>query len=239
MPELRLVKHYHDDAGYISALAQRVNDHWMVHGRPDKLVLSFHGVPQRSLALGDPYHCECLKTGRLLAERLKLREDFGRRHLPEPLRQGRMAAALHRADAGGTGARQGIARVDVMCPGFMADCLETLEEIDQEARAAYLVAGGKGFGYIPCLNDQHEWIAALAGIAIRHLQGWDTAPANADAPELQVQRRRASTPARHAERLGFGPLRRFIAERDSRRFSSRAPPLQRAVHPMQSQVRKT
>ncbi|MDQ6684870.1 MAG: ferrochelatase, partial [Pseudomonadota bacterium] len=76
LPELRFVKHYHDDAGYIAALAKRVNDHWMMHGRPDKLVLSFHGLPRRSLTLGDPYHCECLKTARLLGERLSVRDGF-------------------------------------------------------------------------------------------------------------------------------------------------------------------
>ena len=80
----------------------------------------------------------------------------------------------------------------MICPGFPADCLETLEEIDQEARAAFLAAGGKQFGYIPCLNDQHEWIAALAGIAVRHLQGWDTAPTGPEADDrLEAQRRRA------------------------------------------------
>ena len=103
LPELRFVKHYHDDPGYIGALARRVSDHWMTHGRPDRLVLSFHGLPKRSLTLGDPYHCECLKTGRLLAERLKLREDERGGHVPEPVRQGRVAEALHRADAGRAG----------------------------------------------------------------------------------------------------------------------------------------
>ena len=90
-------------------------------------------------------------------------------------------------------AQDRVSRVDVMCPGFVADCLETLEEIDQEVRAAYVSAGGKGFGYIPCLNDQHAWIAALAGIAIRHMQGWDTtAPTEADALALQARRKRAT-----------------------------------------------
>jgi protoporphyrin/coproporphyrin ferrochelatase len=190
VPELRFVKHYHDDAGYIGALAQRVNDHWMVHGRPDKLVLSFHGLPQRSLALGDPYHCECLATGRLLGERLKLRDDtvvvtfqsrFGKAEWLKPYTEPTLVAL----------AKGRISRVDVMCPGFVSDCLETLEEIDQEVRGAYGAAGGQGFGYIPCLNDQHAWIAALAEIAIRHMQGWDTARVAADTPDLQAQRRRA------------------------------------------------
>ena len=191
LPEIRFVKHYHDDAGYVDALSRRVTEHWRVNGRPDRLVLSFHGLPRRSLTLGDPYHCECLKTGRLLAETLKVREDFvavtfqsrfGKAEWLQPYTEPTLVAL----------AKAGVGRVDVFCPGFTSDCLETLEEIDQEARAAFLAAGGKHFGYIACLNDQHEWIAALAGVASRHLEGWDTAPAAADAADgLEAQRRRA------------------------------------------------
>lgn len=187
-PELRFVNHYHDDAGYIDALAARVRGHWMKEGRGDKLVLSFHGLPARSLALGDPYHCECHKTARLLAERLGLAKDewlvtfqsrFGKARWLEPYTEPTLVAL----------ARQGMTRVDVMCPGFAGDCLETLEEIAQEARDAFLGAGGRGFSYIPALNDQHEWIAALAALAMRHLQGWDvTTP---DTAALEAQRQRA------------------------------------------------
>ena len=154
-PELRFVNHYHDDAGYIAALAKRDTDHWQSHGRPDKLVLSFHGVPRRTLLLGDPYHCECLKTARLLGERLGLGKDdmlitfqsrLGRAEWLQPYTEPTLIAL----------AQQGVKRVDVMCPGFTSDCLETLEEIDQEAREAFLHAGGKEFHYLPCLNDQHE-----------------------------------------------------------------------------------
>jgi ferrochelatase len=171
LPEFRFVNHYHDDSGYVEALARRVSDHWMVNGRPDKLVLSFHGVPKRTLLLGDPYHCECQKTARLLAERLQLtpadmvvtfQSRFGKAQWLQPYTEPTLSAL----------AREGVKRVDVMCPGFSADCLETLEEINQEARAAFLGAGGAQFEYIPCLNDQHEWIAALAALAMRHLQGW-------------------------------------------------------------------
>lgn len=190
VPELRFVKHYHDDPGYIGALAKRLDDHWMMHGRPDKLVLSFHGLPRRTLELGDPYHCECLKTGRLLAERMKLRDDamvvtfqsrFGKAEWLQPYTAPTLVAL----------AQKGVGRVDVMCPGFAADCLETLEEIDQEARATFLGAGGKAFGYVPCLNDQHEGIAALADIAIRHMQGWQHSPADGDRDALERQRQRA------------------------------------------------
>jgi protoporphyrin/coproporphyrin ferrochelatase len=188
-PELRFVNRYHDDAGYIEALVRRVRSHWTIHGRGERLVLSFHGVPERSLHLGDPYHCECHVTARLLGERLGLAKGelmvtfqsrFGKAKWLTPYTEPTLVAL----------ARQGVKRVDVMCPGFVTDCLETLEEIDQEARAAYLAAGGESFHYIPCLNDQHEWVAALAAIAQRHLQGWPTT-ATADEQALAAQRARA------------------------------------------------
>ncbi|HEY9238416.1 MAG TPA: ferrochelatase [Burkholderiaceae bacterium] len=189
VPELRFVARYHDDAGYIGALARRVEDHWMAHGRPDKLLLSFHGVPRRTLTLGDPYHCECLKTARLLGERLRLGKDdmvvtfqsrLGRAEWLQPYTEPTLIAL----------AKRGVRRVDVLCPGFTSDCLETLEEIDQEGRAAFLAAGGAEFHYLPCLNDQHEWIAALAAVAIRHMQGWPTTTAE-DPAALAQQRQRA------------------------------------------------
>lgn len=174
VPAFRFVQRYHDDPGYIAALAKRANDHWMAHGRPDKLVLSFHGVPKRTRVLGDPYHDECQTTARLLIERLGLKPDqvlvtfqsrLGRAEWLQPYTEPTLIEL----------AKRGVQRVDVMCPGFTSDCLETLEEIDQEGRAAFLSAGGREFNYLPCLNDQHEWIAALAAIAINHLQGWPTA----------------------------------------------------------------
>ncbi len=189
VPELRFVNRYHDDPGYIAALAKRVEDHWMSHGRPDKLLLSFHGVPRRTLALGDPYHCECLKTARLLGERLRLGKDdmvvtfqsrLGRAEWLQPYTEPTLISL----------AKQGIKRVDVLCPGFTSDCLETLEEIDQEGRAAFLQAGGQEFNYLPCLNDQHEWIAALAAVAIHHMQGWPTTVAD-DPVAREQQRQRA------------------------------------------------
>ncbi|MGA0609190.1 ferrochelatase [Caldimonas sp. KR1-144] len=189
IPELRFVNHYHDDEGYIRALAKRIETHWMTHGRGERLVLSFHGVPERTLRLGDPYHCECHKTARLLGERLGLAPErvlvtfqsrFGRAKWLEPYTEPTLVGL----------ARAGVKHVDIACPGFTSDCIETLEEIDMEARAAFLGAGGSEFGYIPCLNDQHEWIAALSAIAIRHLQGWPTQDAP-DAQALQAQAERA------------------------------------------------
>ncbi|SEA12052.1 ferrochelatase [Variovorax sp. YR216] len=173
VPEFRFVNDYHDDAGYIDALVHSVMRHWQHNGRPDQLVMSFHGIPARNIRLGDPYHAQCVVTARLLAERLQLTPDeyrvtfqsrFGRAKWLEPYTE----PTLRELGA------KGVKRVDVMCPGFPADCLETLEEIAMEGREAFLQAGGKEFNYIPCLNDSHAWITALAGIAERHLAGWPT-----------------------------------------------------------------
>jgi ferrochelatase len=172
VPELRFVNRYHDDAGYIDALAQRIEAHWHDHGRGDQLVMSFHGVPERTLKLGDPYHCECYKTARLLAERLGLSPEhyrvtfqsrFGKAKWLEPYTEPSVR----------TLARSGVKRVDVVCPGFTSDCLETLEEIAMEVREAFLTEGGEVFHYIPCLNAEPRWIEALAGIARQHLSGWN------------------------------------------------------------------
>jgi ferrochelatase len=146
-------------------------------------------VPKRTLLLGDPYHCECLKTARLVAERLGLpREDlvvtfqsrFGKAEWLQPYTEPTLVAL----------AQGGVKRVDILCPGFVTDCLETLEEIAMEAREAFLGAGGQEFNYLSCLNDQHEWIAALSDIVQNHLQGWDTRSAP-DPVALAAQRERA------------------------------------------------
>ena len=179
VPELRFVNHYHDDPGYIDALARTVQTHWKHHGPPDKLVMSFHGVPERTLQLGDPYHCESHKTARLLAERLGLQKDdwqltfqsrFGKAKWLQPYTEPTLIEM----------AKAGVGRVDVICPGFTGDCLETLEEINQEAREAFLHAGGKEFHYIACLNDSTPWITALSHIAQQHLSGWPVQPDSAD-----------------------------------------------------------
>ncbi|MDO8906825.1 ferrochelatase [Hydrogenophaga sp.] len=189
LPEFRFVNRYHDDAGYINALAKRVRAHWMHHGQAEQLVMSFHGVPERTLDLGDPYHCECHKTARLLAERLGLAKErykvtfqsrFGKAKWLEPYTEPTLIAL----------GEQGVKRVDVICPGFTSDCLETLEEISMEAREAFLHAGGEEFHYIDCLNDSPDWIRALADLTERHLQGWPTKQAD-DPMELRESRERA------------------------------------------------
>ncbi|SPE19996.1 Ferrochelatase [Burkholderiales bacterium] len=173
LPELRWIRGFHDDAGYVEALRRSVGAHWDAHGRPDKLLISFHGLPRRNLDLGDPYHCECVTTGRLLAEALELQpreyavsfqSRFGRARWLEP----------YTADTLRALARQGAGRVDVICPGFVADCLETLEEIALEARREFLTSGGRELRYIPCLNESPRFIGALADLVERHSQGWPT-----------------------------------------------------------------
>jgi len=187
IPELRFVNRYHDDRGYLRALAGSIERQWQAHGRPDHLVLSFHGVPERTLHLGDPYHCECHKTARLLAEWLGLdrtqytvtfQSRFGKAKWLEPYTEPTLVAM----------AKGGLQRVDVACPGFTSDCLETLEEIAQEARDAFLAAGGKQFRYLPCLNADDAWITALGGIAERHLAGWPTQ--EAEDPQVLAQRKK-------------------------------------------------
>lgn len=173
LPELRFVNRYHDDPGYLQALALSIQRHWQDHGQPQRLVMSFHGVPQRTLQLGDPYYCECQKTARLLAERLGLtapqyqvtfQSRLGRARWLQPYTEPSLIAL----------AQAGVKRVDVVCPGFTSDCLETLEEIDIEARQAFLQAGGEAFHYIACVNDDPNWIDALGQLSLRHLAGWPT-----------------------------------------------------------------
>ncbi len=175
-PEIRTVRSFADDSGYIEALANNVREHWVKNPRQTdsyRLIMSFHGVPRYTLDKGDPYHCECQKTGRLLAEALDLCADeyqicfqsrFGRAEWLKPY------TAPTLAELG----KKGIERVDILCPGFPSDCLETLEEIAMEGKAEFLQAGGKDYRYIPCLNERDDWIRALAGIAARHFQGWPT-----------------------------------------------------------------
>lgn len=186
-PEVRFVKHYHDHPAYIDALAQGIERHWANHGRGEKLVMSFHGVPQRTLELGDPYHCECYKTARLLQERLGLdpsavkvtfQSRLGRAQWLQPYTEPSLVQM----------AKEGVKRVDVVCPGFIADCLETLEEVAIECKLAYLNAGGEQFSYIGCLNDDPAWVEALHHIAQEHCAGW---PSSTDKAKRMASRQAA------------------------------------------------
>ena len=171
VPAIRSIKHYHDHPAYIAALAQSVRQHWAENGKPDKLIMSFHGVPRYTLNKGDPYHCECHKTGRLLAEALGLEKNqylicfqsrFGRAEWLKPY----LAATLQELG------KQKLGRVDVICPGFSSDCLETLEEIAMEGKATFIKSGGGELHYIPALNERESWIDAMCDIALENLQGW-------------------------------------------------------------------
>ncbi|MBY4594403.1 ferrochelatase [Ottowia caeni] len=169
VPELHMLNRFHDDPGYIRALARQVSGYWQSHGRPNKLMMSFHGIPERSVKLGDPYQRECLETAKLLAERLALKSDdyvvcfqsrFGKAKWLEPYTDETLRAL----------GQQGVGRVDVVCPGFVSDCLETLEEISMEGQEIFKEAGGQEFHYIPCLNDSPSWVAALTELIIPSLR---------------------------------------------------------------------
>jgi len=183
-PAIRTIKHFHDDAGYIKALTANINEYWMKNGRPEKLLMSFHGLPKYTLEKGDPYHCECLKTGRLLAEELGLGKEqyavtfqsrFGKAEWLQPY----TSATLKQWGS------EKLKRVDVVCPGFVADCLETLEEIAMEGKEEFQHAGGGEYHYIPCLNARDDWMHALTDLVMDNLQGWLITP---DAAELERSR---------------------------------------------------
>jgi len=163
IPELHLVKHYHDTPDYIDALAESITEHWQEKDRAEKLLFSFHGIPQAYFEAGDPYYCECHKTARLLAEKLNLNEKdwmltFQSRFGPKEWLKPYTDVTLKEL------ANSGVKNVDVVCPGFSADCLETLEEINMRYREAFLVAGGKKFSYIPALNERPAHINTLVNI---------------------------------------------------------------------------
>jgi ferrochelatase len=195
LPDLRFVSHYHDDPGYIAACATQIRSFWEQHGRRGRLVLSYHGIPRRYLLNGDPYHCECHKTSRLIADALGLgpgeylttfQSRFGREEWLQPYTDETLQALP----------RDGIDAVQVFCPGFAVDCLETLEEIAEENRELFLEAGGAAFDYIPCLNAEVPHIDALEALIRRQLHGW---PLATEAEEAGA-RRQAAAQAMGAER---------------------------------------
>lgn len=171
VPETRTILQYHDCPAYIRALASTIRDLWAKEGEPELLVTSYHGIPKRYFLNGDPYHCQCHKTTRLLAEELGLPENrylvtfqslFGREEWLQPYTDVTLAAM----------ARSGTKKVDVICPGFSVDCLETIDEIGRENREVFLEAGGESFRFIPCLNDRPEHIDFLVELIRSNLGGW-------------------------------------------------------------------
>jgi ferrochelatase len=171
VPALRFIDNYHDHPDYIGALALSIRAYQAEHGTPDKLLFSYHGVPKRYCDQGDPYLCHCHNTTRLVAELLDLGEDsymtvfqsrFGREEWLQPYTDETLKGLPG----------EGVKSVQVICPGFSVDCLETLEEIGEENRDYFLEAGGSEFGYIPCLNSDPGHITALAQVLEEELAGW-------------------------------------------------------------------
>ena len=171
LPGLRFISAYHDHPRYIAAVADSIRAHWATHGRAQKLILSYHGMPKRYLMEGDPYHCQCHKTSRLIGEALELSEGemmttfqsrFGREEWLQPYTDETLEALPG----------NGVTAVQVVCPGFSADCLETIEEIGMENRDTFLESGGTRYEYIPCLNAETDHLDALTEMINEELQGW-------------------------------------------------------------------
>ncbi len=174
IPELRMVAGYHTEPGYIGALAASIRDAWKERPAAEKLVFSFHGVPRRHLIAGDPYHCFCHATARLVAAELGLAEErwitvfqsrFGREEWLRPYADQSLQAW----------AKGGLKTVDIVCPGFSADCLETLEEMAETNRDLFLESGGQDLRYIAALNDRADHVEFLAHLVERHTAGWPEA----------------------------------------------------------------
>jgi ferrochelatase len=187
IPELRTINSYHDDPAYIAALAASVREHWAEHGRGEHLMMSFHGIPQRYFRAGDPYYCHCQKTARLLAEALQMPADgytvcfqsrFGREPWLSPYTDQQVTAL----------ATSGVKTLDVICPGFSADCLETLEEIAMQNRDTFVEAGGAQLRYIAALNDRDDHVAVYRQLAMNALTGWLADAEGAEAIAARQQR---------------------------------------------------
>ena len=171
VPEFRFISHYHDARGYIAAQAQNIREYWDQHGRGERLLFSFHGLPKDNLTQGDPYHCQCQKTARLIATSLDLDDDdwtiafqsrVGRAEWLRPYTDETIAEL----------GRSGLQRLDVVCPGFAADCLETLEEIAMQNAALFKTSGGDSLNYIPALNARDDHVAFLIRLIEKHVAGW-------------------------------------------------------------------
>ena len=174
LPDFRFMTHYHDHPQFIKTVAERIRKFWQEHGQPDKLILSYHGVPLKYLQKGDPYHCECHKTSRLIATELGLDKSqymttfqsrFGREEWLQPYTDMTLKSLPE----------QGVKSVHVVCPGFSADCLETIEEIGEENREYFMEAGGQDYHYIPALNAEDDHLDLLYTLVTSELSGWSLA----------------------------------------------------------------
>ncbi len=186
LPEMRMITQYHDDEKYIEALANSIKKQWSDNERGELLLFSFHGIPVRYINNGDPYFCHCQKTARLVAEKLGLKADewkvvFQSRFGREPWLEPYCSVTLQELP------KAGVKSVDLICPGFAADCLETLEEIQMENKDLFIEAGGETFNYIPCLNDNNDHIDALCELLTRHMSGWPETMPNRDPDQIVAE----------------------------------------------------
>lgn len=196
VPELRFIGQYHDHSGYINCLVASVREHWQAHGQGEKLLFSFHGTPEAYLLKGDPYHCQCQKTARLVAEQLELTDDAWQVTFQSRFGKAKWLQPYTIATLGQYG-KQGVRKVDVICPGFSADCLETLEEIEGENAIAFQDAGGESLRYIPALNAREDHLNMLTDLLLQHAQGWPETTNQAQRAGASTQRRAQALGAKH------------------------------------------
>ena len=198
VPETRFVNEYHAEPGYIAALAASVREHWQQRGRGEHLLMSFHSMPKKYFEQGDPYFCKCQKTARLLAEELGLLEGewsltfqsrFGFQEWLRP----------YTDDVVRELARSGVKRLDVVCPGFSMDCLESLEEIAITSAQHFRDSGGEELRYIPALNDRADHVAFLAKLVAAHCAGWVETSLNWAATDHTAERREVGERVRRAQ----------------------------------------
>ena len=171
IPELRFINQYFEDDKYVQALSNSIASFWKKHSKPQKIIFSYHGIPKKYLLNGDPYHCFCLKTTRLVKEKIGLSDDeimttfqsrFGKAEWLQPYTSETLKELP----------KQGIKDINIISPGFSSDCLETLEELEEENREYFMESGGEQYKYIPCLNDDDEHIDVFVNLIKKNIQGW-------------------------------------------------------------------
>ena len=171
IPEMRFINQYFEEKNYIEALSNSIKSFWKKTSKPQKIIFSYHGIPKRYLTNGDPYHCFCLKTTRLVKENMGLSDDeimttfqsrFGREEWLKPYTSETLKELP----------KQGIKNIHIISPGFSSDCLETLEELEEENKEYFMESGGENYHYIPCLNDHDDHIDVFVNLIKKHTQGW-------------------------------------------------------------------
>jgi len=182
IPETRFINDYHDAPGYIGALAASIRESWEANGRGDKLLMSFHGVPESTLRNGDPYHCQCQKTARALANELELSDHEWMIAFQSRVGREKWLAPYTDQTVKELGA-EGLSKIDVVCPGFSADCLETLEEIAMQNANFFRDAGGESLHYIPSLNARDDHVLFLSDLIRQHTASWTSRADKSPLPE--------------------------------------------------------